>query len=137
MEKIKVKVNWSDKNFAAVTDDARLCGMVLVTASTYEKLMSDLRDAIVEHVEGVVADGDDLPEWLKCGVYEFEVDLGAAALLRCCLQYTTFAAVAHATGINQALLTHYVTGLKVPRDKQRARIVEGLHRIGEALLSLK
>ena len=68
MEKIKVKVDWSDKNFAAVTDDARLCGMVLVTASTYEKLMSDLRDAIVEHVEGVEAEGDDLPEWLKCGV---------------------------------------------------------------------
>lgn len=120
-----------------MTEDDRLCGMVLVTAATYEGLLCDLREAISEHVEGVTAGGDDVPEWLKCGAYEFDIDLGAAALIRRCEQYTTLAAIARASGINQTLLTHYATGLKVPREKQRARIVEGLHRIGEALLSLK
>ena len=137
MEKIRVKIDWCDKNFAAVTEDDSLCGMVLVTASTYEGLLCDLREAISEHVEGVTAGGDDVPEWLKSGAYELDIDLGAAALIRRCEQFTTLAAIARATGINQALLTHYATGLKVPREKQRARIVEGLHRIGEALLSLK
>lgn len=137
MEMVKVKIDWCDKNYGAVTEDERLCGMVIVTASTYEGVINDLREAIREHVEGVVAEGEEVPEWLKSGEYEFEVELGAQALIRRCEQFTTFAAIARATGINQALLTHYATGLKVPSDKQRARIVEGLHRIGEALLSLK
>ncbi len=137
MKGIRVKIDWCDKNYGAVTEDERLCGMVIVTASTYEGVINDLREAIREHVEGVVAEGEEVPEWLKSGEYEFEVELGAQALIRRCEQFTTFAAIARATGINQALLTHYATGLKVPSDKQRARIVEGLHRIGEALLSLK
>ena len=137
MEMVKVKIDWCDKNYAAVTEDERLCGMVIVTAPTYERVINDLREAIREHVEGVMAEGEEVPAWLKSGEYEFEVELGAQALIRRCEQFTTFAAIARATGINQTLLTHYATGLKVPREKQRARIVEGLHRIGEALLSLK
>ena len=137
MEMVKVKIDWCDKNYGAVTEDERLCGMVIVTASTYEGVINDLREAIREHVEGAVAEGEEVPEWLKSDEYEFEVELGAQALIRRCEQFTTFAAIARATGINQALLTHYATGLKVPSDKQRARIVEGLHRIGEALLALK
>lgn len=137
MEMVKVKIDWCDKNYGAVIEDEHLCGMVIVTASTYEGVINDLREAIREQVEGVVAEGEEVPEWLKSGEYEFEVELGAQALIRRCEQFTTFAAIARATSINQALLTHYATGLKVPSDKQRARIVEGLHRIGEALLSLK
>lgn len=137
MEMVKVKIDWCDKNYGAVTEDERLCGMVIVTAPTYERVINDLREAIREHVEGVMAEGEEVPAWLKNGEYELEVELGAQALIRRCEQFTTFAAIARATGINQALLTHYATGLKVPREKQRARIVEGLHRIGEALLALK
>ena len=61
-------MDWSGDNFAAVTEDDRLGGMVIVTAMTREGLMSDLREAIHEHV----AD-EDVPEWLKCGDYDFEV----------------------------------------------------------------
>lgn len=120
MEMVKVKIDWCDKNYGAVTEDERLGGMVIVTASTYEGVINDLREAIREHVEGAVAEGEEVPEWLKSGEYEFEVELGAQALIRRCEQFTTFAAIARATGINQALLTHYATGLKVPSDKQRA-----------------
>lgn len=68
MERIKVKIDRSSDNFAAVTEDDRLGGMVIVTASFYDKLIKDLREAIGEHV----AD-EDVPEWLKLGKYEFEV----------------------------------------------------------------
>lgn len=132
MESIKVKIDWCDKNFAAVTDDKRLGGMVIVTASSYDKLMSDLRDAISEHV----AD-EDVSEWLKTGEYDFDEELGTAALIRRCEQFTTLAAISRASGINQTLLTHYATGLKVPREKQRERIVAGLHYIGQIFMSIK
>lgn len=38
MEKIKVKVDWCDKNFGAVTEDDVLCGVVIATS----KAMMDL-----------------------------------------------------------------------------------------------
>lgn len=46
MERIKVKIDWSSDNFAAVTEDDRLGGMVIVTASFYDKLIKDLREAM-------------------------------------------------------------------------------------------
>lgn len=132
MEKIKVKIDWCDKNFGAVTDDERLDGMVIVTASTYDKLINDLREAIHEHVED-----ENVPEWLKNGEFDFDEEFGAAALIRRCEQFTTLAAISRASGINQTLLTHYATGLKVPREKQRERIVAGLHHIGQTFMALK
>ena len=53
MEKIKVKVDWCDKNFGAVTEDDVLCGMVVATSKSYESLMIELSEAVREHVEGV------------------------------------------------------------------------------------
>ena len=82
MEKIKVKVDWCDKNFGAVTEDDVLCGMVVATSKSYESLMIELSEAVREHVEGLLQDGETLPEWLVSGDYEFDVELGVAALLR-------------------------------------------------------
>ena len=38
--------------------------------------------------------------------------------------------------INQSLLSHYVNGLKKPREQQLKRIVDGLHKIGSDLQSV-
>ena len=51
MEKIKVKVDWCDKNFGAVTEDDVLCGVVIATSKSYDGLMQELSDAVCEHVE--------------------------------------------------------------------------------------
>mgnify|MGYP000273135094 FL=1 len=51
MEKIKVKVDWCDKNFGAVTEDDVLCGMVVATSKSYESLMIELSEAVREHVK--------------------------------------------------------------------------------------
>lgn len=136
MEKIKVKVDWCDKNFGAVTEDDVLCGMIVATSRSYEGLMSELREAIREHIEGLLQDGETLPVWLIAGEYEFDVELGIAALLRKCEQFTSLAAIARASGINQQQLSHYASGLRVPRTEQRQRIVDGLHRIGKKFLEV-
>ena len=84
MAKIKVKVDWCDKNFGAVTEEDVLCGMVVATSKSYEGLMDELAAAVREHIEGLVQDGEVLPDWLVRGDYEFDVELGMAALLRKC-----------------------------------------------------
>ena len=37
------------------------------------------------------------------------------------------------TGINQKQLGHYMQGIRHPRKEQRARIIEGLHKLGKEL----
>ena len=68
---------------------------------------------------------------------EFEYHLDAAALLQMCSPYASIAAISRVSGINQHQLSHYANGIKKPRPEQRRRIVEGLHRIGRELISIK
>jgi len=85
------------------------------------------------HVEGLVENGGDVPEWLKNGDYEFVYNyLDATTLLKAYSPYVSLAAISRASG----LLSHYVNGLKKPREQQRKRIVAGLHKIGSDLQSV-
>ena len=84
----------------------------------------------------MLADGDDVPQWLRDGDYEIEYHLDAAALLQMCSPYASIAAISRASGINQHLLSHYVHQRKSPRPQQRQRIVDGIHKIGRELLAV-
>ena len=136
MEKIRVDVQWCDKNFGASLGD-NVPGAVVLTAKTYEELLREVPEALRFHVEGMVEDGDEVPQWLIEGDYEFDYHLAdVATLLRAYEPYYTLSALSRATGINQHLLSHYANGLKNPRPQQRRRIVEGMHKIGRELLSV-
>ena len=136
MEKIVVDVSWYDKNFGASLSE-NVPGAVVVTAKSYDELLNEVRETLNFHVEGMIADGDDVPQWLRDGDYEFEYHLDAAALLQMCSPYASFAAISRVSGINQHQLSHYANGIKKPRPAQRRRIVEGLHRIGRELISVE
>lgn len=62
--------------------------------------------------------------------------LSMAALLRKCERFTSPAAIARVSGINQQQLSHYASGLRTPRTEQRKRIVDGIHRIGREFLEV-
>ncbi len=137
MEKIKVDVQWCDKNFGASFGD-NVPGAVVLTAKTFEELKREVPETLKFHVEGMIANGDDVPQWLRDGDYEFEYNLlDVATMLRAYEPYYTLAALSHATGINQHQLSHYANGLKHPRPQQRQRIVEGMHEIGRQLLAVE
>ena len=110
--------------------------MEFFTAKTFEELLQVAHDTLAFHVQGMIEDGDEVPEWLAKGDYEFEFNyIDTAALLRSCERFASIAAISRATGINQHLLSHYATGLKKPRPKQRQRIIDGLHSIGQQLMA--
>lgn len=135
METIKVSVDWCEKNFGASVG-ANVPGAIVVTEKDFASLKKAVAESVAFHVEGMVADGDDVPAWLVSGDYRFEWELTPAALLRSVEPYTTIAAIARASGINEQLLSHYANGLKVPRRAQRERLVEGIHRIGREMLAV-
>lgn len=136
MERIIVNVSWCDHNFGASLSE-NVPGAVVLTAKTYDELINEVRSTLDFHIEGMIADGDDVPQWLRDGDYEFEYHLDAAALLQMCAPYVSIAAISRVSGINQHQLSHYANGLKKPRPQQRRRIVEGLHKIGRELIAVK
>ena len=136
MEKIRVDVAWCDKNFGASLGE-NVPGAVVVTAKTFAELQKEVKDTLAFHVEGMVRDGDEVPQWLAEGDYEFEYNfMDVAALLRAYEPFVSLAAISRSSGINQHLLSHYANGIKKPRQQQRERIVEGIHNIGKELLAI-
>ena len=136
MQKIKVEVEWCEKNFAATLGE-NVPGTVLVTAKTFSKLKKEVKEALEFHVEGMIEDGDDVPQWLADGEYEFKwVMMDTASLIQSLEGMTTIAAISRATGINERLLSHYANGIKRPSVKQRKKIVDGIHLIGKTLMKI-
>ncbi len=78
MEKIRVDIAWCEQNFGA-TFGENVPGAVAVTAKTYDELMIEIPETLRFHVEGMINDGDAVPEWLRNGEYEFDYHLDAAA----------------------------------------------------------
>jgi predicted RNase H-like HicB family nuclease len=135
MEKIIVRVEWCDKNYGATVGD-NVPGAMVVTADTYEKLQKEVAESVRFHVECLVEDGENVPQWLVDGDYEFDWQLDVSALIRVCEPYISLSALSRETGINQRQLSHYANGIKIPRSPQRIRIINGIHNIGRRLMTV-
>ena len=70
MEKVVVNVAWCDKNFGASFSD-NVPGAVVFTASDFEKLQKEAKETLEFHIKGLIEDGEQVPEWLRNGDYEF------------------------------------------------------------------
>ena len=64
--KLRVDVSWTGKNFCCSRSDD-VAGTVLVTAKSLAKLKEDFVQSLKWHIEGCVADGDVLPDYLVSG----------------------------------------------------------------------
>ncbi len=135
MVTIKVNIGWANKNYCASVDE-QIPGAIVVTDKDFDGIKKAIAEAVAFHVKGMQADGDEVPQWLTDGDYQFEWELETSALLRKCEKYTSIAAISRATGINEQLLSHYANGIKIPSRKQRERIVEGIHKIGKEFISV-
>ena len=70
MEKIVVNVAWCDKNFGASFGD-NVPGAVVFTAPTFEELQKEAKETLDFHVKGLSENGEQVPEWIRKGDYEF------------------------------------------------------------------
>jgi hypothetical protein len=136
MEKIKVNVEWTENNFAAVAFGNNINGSIVVTNKDLDQLKEDFIEALEFHIEGSVKDGDKLPNWVVNKQYELEFVLETSALLRDAEKYTSLAAISRASGLNQKQLSHYANGRIKPREDQRKRIITGLHKIGNKFINV-
>ena len=70
MEKVIVDVAWCDRNYGGSLG-SNVPGAVVLTAPTLEALQKEAKESLEFHVEGLMENGEDVPEWLKNGDYEF------------------------------------------------------------------
>lgn len=82
MEKIRIDVEWCNKNFGASFGE-NVPGAVVFTAKTYDEILKVAEETLRFHVEGMLEDGDEVPQWLRDGDYEFVINnVDVATLLR-------------------------------------------------------
>jgi predicted RNase H-like HicB family nuclease len=134
METIKVKVFWEDKNYSACTENyEKFGGIVVAAGKTLEELKQKFQSALQFHIQGCLADGDTLPEFLKAGEYNLDYTLETSALLHTLDGVLTRSAIARATGINQRQIGHYASGIRRPRPEMRTKIITGIRKINREL----
>ena len=102
---------------------------------TVEQAKEDAKIALESYIFVLNKYNKPVPEILS-GDYELVFEFDMEALLKYIDGTVTKRAIAKASGINAAQLSHYSSGLKKPRKQQREKIIAGLHKIAKDLLAV-
>ena len=132
MEKVMVDIYYTGNNYCAHAPILLGC---VSTAATLAEMKKNIKEAIEFHIETSLENNDHIPEVFK-GEYQLVFKLSTEALLNAYSNIFTKAALSRITGINERQLWHYASGIRKPRPAQRKRIEDGLHRLGEELLTI-
>lgn len=129
--KVNVIIEKSDDGFWVTVEDLPGCYSF---GKTITEALANTREAISDHVAGLTEKGDKIPE-LFLKKYEFKVKYDLQALFSS-YRIINKTALAEYVGINASLLRQYAKGLAFASEKQREKIENALHRIGEELLQV-
>ena len=75
---LQIKVGWAENNFGGVWYDEQV-GSIVVTNKSLDSLKKDFKESLELHINGCVADGDNVPDYLVRGDYELNFELDTAA----------------------------------------------------------
>lgn len=126
-------MDWCDKNYAACPENENIA--CVVTHKNLEELQKDMDDAIRQHIEWMLEDGDDLPAEFV-GDIELEYHLSTRAQLHYSENFITRKALSDVTGINLQQLSHYANGWRNPRPEMQRRIADGIRSISNSLVHI-
>ena len=132
MGKIVINVDYTDNFAAAPANEDIAC---VSTGRSFDELKKNMEEALHWHIDSMRDDGEAIPAEFD-GEWDLEWNLSVRALLHYTEGLVPKSALAKVTGINQQQLTHYASGYRVPRPAMRARIIEGIHAIGQQLTSI-
>lgn len=131
MAKIVVTIEWAE-NYGASSLAVPGC---VATGSTLNEVKENFESAVAFHKEGLQTHQMEIPSEIV-GEYEFVYELTVQAILKHLDGILTRAALARATGIAEAQLYHYISGMKKPREGQRLKIINGIRAIGSDILAV-
>lgn len=132
MEKAVIEITYTGNNYSG---HLPLLPGVVSTGDTLDEMISNMKQAVEFHLEGMRQDGTVVPPIFDAP-HTLECKLTSEALLHAFDGVFTKAALSRITGINERQLWHYEAGLRKPRPAQRRRIETGLHNLARQLLSI-
>ncbi len=97
-----------------------------------EEAVNNVRDAIKEHISSKPED-IIIPEIFYNNNLEFQIKYDLQTLFER-FKVLNISALAEYAGINPSLLRQYKNGLAFASEKQKAKIVDAIHKIGSGLL---
>ena len=126
MNNVLIDIDWVPDNFAAsLSDDSIAC---IAWGETLEDVERNILDAISFHLEGMRADGLDIPDYLQ-GEWQPMFRLSTRAQLKYLNNFISRKALARETGIAEQQLSHYANGQRVPRPATQRRITAGIRSL--------
>lgn len=131
METIKIIIEKTKDMYTAHADNV---GGIFAGGDTVEEVKQSVIDAI--RLLKTYNTKENIPDILKAD-YQIIYQFDAASLLSYYKGVFSNSALERLTGINQKLLYHYASGLKIPREPQRKKIETALHKLGTELLSVE
>lgn len=130
MEKIIMNISASKDMFGAFSEN---CEGIYAAGDTIEETKADTYEAIRLIKKNLPE--ERWPEQIK-GDYEIEWKFDVPSFLEYYSSFISLAGMEKMTGINQKQLSNYLNRRAVPRKKQADRIITGIHRFAQELLSI-
>ena len=128
MKKITINISASSDHFGAYDEN----GIGIYAAGdTVAETKKDVYEAIA-----MLKKLNNVPEILT-GEYEIVYKFDIESLLAYYKGLFTLRGLSKLIGINEDLLYQYAIGMKTPREKQRKKIEESLHKLGNDLLTVE
>ncbi len=131
MKNLKVIVHPTSEGLWAEVEALPGC---FTQGDNYTHLREMLKEVIDLHVEGLVEDNEEVPEYIIKGLYSIEFKIDLKDLFE---EFPlTIKGVAEKSGINRSLLNQYAKGIKTLSEKQAIRIQTAINDIGRDLATL-
>ncbi len=103
---------------------------------TIERAMSNVKDAVNEHIEAYKELGEELPDILEGDNFTYEYNLSVKDFFKE-FEAINISAISKKSGINASLLRQYASGIKFPSITQAKKIEKSIHQLGKEFLTIQ
>lgn len=126
MKEVVINIDWVPNNYGAAPENEAIA--CVSTGNTLDEVKQNILEAIEFHIEGMLEDGEPIPEEFL-GEWVPIFKLSTRAQLKYTDRFITRKALARETGIAEQQLSHYANGQRHPRPSMQRRITDGIAAI--------
>jgi predicted RNase H-like HicB family nuclease len=131
--KILVVLEKTDGGYSSYLPDLPGC---IATGESLNVVRENIKDAIDFHLEGLRLQELPTPVGFQRD-FDLAYKMDVASLFEWFSGILTKSGVSRITGMNQSLISQYVSGIKKPSSKQTKKIERALHHLGQELLEIE
>ena len=123
----------TDSGYSSYLPDLPGC---IATGESLNNVRGNIKDAIDFHLEGLRLQELPTPAGFQRD-FNLTYKMDVASLFEWFSGILTKSGVSRITGMNQSLISQYVSGIKKPSSKQTKKIERALHHLGQELLEIE